>query len=502
LNDQDVVHIYEILLAFHDAAPQGEEPSSTEDEPEATTSLALPDLEQAADDDSSTRVVNIVDATAGRHSDVASEAKLQAILEINRNLGNSLAIDEMLPQLLDGLFKVFPQADRGYVVLVEGSDDQLVPRAVKDRYNRTGARTALGLFNRKEVQRVISRREAILSVDDPEDTGDSVFDFEGRSTMCAPLMGPSREPLGVVHIDTNDPQFRFNQDDLEVLVDVAIIAGQSVEYARVHEARLQQDRRDLELETARSVQLHFLPRTRPAIPGYRFYDHYHSANEVGGDYFGYIPLADGRLAAAVGDVAGKGVSAALLMARLCSEVHYCLAATEKPADAVGYLNQKLSDMPLDDRFITFVLGVLDPRNHSLTVVNAGHVPPLWRFGNTKEVEPLLVDDDSPPLGVDARSDYRQVSVSLEPGDSVVMYTDGVNDAASPGGQTFGHRRIREMIARGPDDVAEMGLSLLAELKRFTGNRPQADDLCLLCLARTIGPSKPVKDEDSSIEFSS
>ena len=155
---------------------------------------------------------------------------------------------------------------------------------------------------------------------------------------------------------------------------------------RAGEASLRLDRRERELATAREVQLHFLPQAAPEMPGYRFFEYYQAADDVGGDYFGYIPLNDGRLAIAMGDVSGKGVSAALFMARLCSEVRFSVATSNSPEEAMQRLNRELSDPLLDDRFVTFQLAVLDPQQHTLTIVSAGHMPPILRSGRTGAVE--------------------------------------------------------------------------------------------------------------------
>ena len=138
--------------------------------------------------------------------------------------------------------------------------------------------TTLGPISHTVAGRVMSKGEAVLLADgvDAEelDLGDSVLDFPIRSMMCAPLIGPMQKPLGIIYVDTNDPNERFHEDDLEVLLSVAATAGQAVEYAAAHEARMRLVRRERELAMAKQVQLHFLPQRRPQVPGYRFFDYY------------------------------------------------------------------------------------------------------------------------------------------------------------------------------------------------------------------------------------
>src|SRR5437660_2219835 len=132
----------------------------------------------------------------------------------------------------------------------------------------------------------------------------------------------------------------------------------------------------LDLELARGVQRGFLPRQLPEVPGYEFFAHYESADEVGGDYYDFIPLPRQRVAVLLGDVAGKGVVAALLMAKLSADARFCMLTEPDPAAAVTRLNALMIHSGIADRFVTLVAAVLDPTRHTVTLVNAGHPHPL------------------------------------------------------------------------------------------------------------------------------
>ena len=195
-----------------------------------------------------------------------------------------------------------------------------------------------------------------------------------------PLINRDGNSLGVIQIDTLDPRNRFRQDDLDVLVSVACQAAFAVENAQLHEAAMRDQAMRRELAVAHEVQRGFLPSAAPRIPEYDFFEFYEPANQLGGDYYDYVELPGGRLAVVVADVSGKGISASLLMAKLSAETRYCLASEPSPAAAVGRLNRAFCDSGWEDRFVTMVLAVLDPRRHEVTVVNAGHLPPLLRRG--------------------------------------------------------------------------------------------------------------------------
>ena len=480
LHDQDRIHIYEIPAVFHDRSPSEVEQARLVDTP----AEGAPGLDTERDGIGVARLLETEKPAAA--VDNALQARVRATQHITAALEASLELDELLPKILDTLFEIFPQAERGYLLLAEEPDGHLVPRAIKHRQAATGLSMTFGPISRRTVARVMSDGESVLISDEQTaDTSQSVFDFRLLSMICVPLLGPSRQPLGIIYIDTNDPQRQFTREDLEVLGTVATVAGQAVEYAGEQPAGRVANRHERDLGTARQVQLHFLPQRPPEVPGYDFFDYYLAADEVGGDYFGYVPLADGRLALAVGDVEGKGVAAALLMAQLCAEVRFCLTTSKSPAAAVEQLNRSLSAENLGYRFITFVLCVLDPRTHTLTIVNAGHMPPLRRLGKSRTVEELGVDDGGLPLGCDLEKGYRQTEIKLEPGDAVVVYTDGISEAMNPAGELFGSAAIRRELARSSAQLEQLGENLLHAIESFVQDQKQNDDICLVCFARNL-----------------
>ena len=482
LKDQDRIRLYDVVMQFHDGSP-------VVDALSAKPTLAgakQPGADDLSPNLRSTTIVGAIDARAAPRVDVGAQAKLRAVLQITRELGKSLAVDEFLRNIVDTLFQIFPQADRGYIMLAEETTGRLIPRAVKRGPGEPSDLLTLGPISQSIAQRVMSEGKAILSTDSAisdSERDTSVLEGPVSSMISAPLMGPSHKPLGIIHIDTRDPRRQFSEEDLEVLISVATVAGQAVEHARIHEASVKLERRRRDLAMAQQVQLHFLPQLAPDVPGYRFYSFYRAAEDVGGDYFGYIPLGDGRLAIALGDVSGKGVSAALLMARLCSEVRLCLVTSKTPIDALGRLNREFAGPGLGDMFITFLLAVLDPREHSLTLVNAGHIPPLLRHSTAGTVQQLGVLEAGPPLGYDANQEYAACTVGIEPDDMIVMYTDGISESSDPNGRFYGIKGVYNLVARGAPDVEALGRRLMLDVERFSEGAPQADDICLLCFAR-------------------
>lgn len=411
----------------------------------------------------------------------SAEAKLEALLKINRSLAMVLALDDVLPQVLDSLFQIFVQADRGFIVL-RGPEGQLIPRFMKARREGTAESARI---SRTIVNKVLDSKEALLSADAAGDSrfdlSQSIADFRIRSMMCAPLMDSEGNALGVLQIDTLDQRKKFEAGDLEILASVAAQAGIAISNAKLYELRLQQKVLEQDLQTATDVQRSFLPDRRPSIAGYDFFDYYKAANEVGGDYYDYIALPDGRMAVVVADVVGHGVAAALLMAKLSAETRYALLSQPDLARALTALNKRFC-LPRSDRFITIVIVLINPRDHSVTIVNGGHMAPIWR-----KADGTLLDAGEDiaglPIGIMEDFAYEQAAIQLEPGDCLTLYTDGLNEAMDSADVQFSIGRLKEIIREFPGGMPGYGMQLIQEIRKHIGTASQDDDMCLVCVGR-------------------
>ena len=244
LADHDRIRLYEVLLEFHKGArptppPAGSDKAGAD---KSTANKAAPQrtgrqfgARDVRGDDGpptqrATTIVGAVDALAQPRLDVGAQAKLRAVLEITRNLGKSLSVDEFLRNILETLFQIFPQAERGYVLTADPTTSRLVPRAVKRGHGAPSDSWTLGPIDQSVAKRVMADGQAILSTDasPPQEASASVLQQPICSMISAPLMGPSHAPLGLIHIDTNDPAHQFSEEDLEVLVSVATVAGAGV----------------------------------------------------------------------------------------------------------------------------------------------------------------------------------------------------------------------------------------------------------------------------------
>lgn len=418
----------------------------------------------------------------------APSERLRALLDISRALSLTLELQPLLLQVADILFQVFRQADRCFIILME--DNRLVPKVVKAR--RPSDETPR--YSRTVVRKAFESGESFLTEDASMDASlggaASIAELRIRSAMCAPMMNIEGQPVGVIQIDTLDRSRKFTQDDLHLLTIVGNMAGVAIQKATFHEQSLQRQREEKEIELARRVQMGFLPQRLPDVPGYGFYSYYSPARMIGGDYYDFISVPDGRLAIVVGDVAGKGVPAALLVAKLSSEVRYSFLTNPDPAQAVTRLNQQLLQAGLQDRFVTMAAIVLDPQHHRFTLVNAGHLNPKWSRPSRCE----LCDVGKPenqglPLGILPDFVYVAETHTLEPGDTLTLFTDGVTDALDHEGELFGMGRVDYILKPEPDDPPHMhtpqqrGQRLVEAVHQHAHGQPQNDDIAVVCFGR-------------------
>ncbi len=244
-----------------------------------------------------------------------------------------------------------------------------------------------------------------------------------------------------------DPSKKFNPADLKLLSGVAHQASIALDNARQYELLLAREQVERDLELAGQMQRSILPDQLPQFPGFEFFAHYAAAHEVGGDYYDFIPLPHERVAVALGDVVGKGISAAMLMAKLSSDVRFCLQ-TEEPSAALARLNELIyKHTNLTERFVTLLAAVLDPARSLATLVNAGHVLPLLYRRATGEVQEAISQEAAGlPLGVQKGQLYESCQVTLEPGDCLLLFTDGVCDAVNVHGRPFRVEGVLRVLA--------------------------------------------------------
>ena len=456
------------------------------------------------DEDNENGGMTTIEATQGKVNamdflQVAPADRLRALLDISTGLSKTLDLDTLLTQIADTLLGVFKQADRCFVLQLDDAG-RPIPKVMKSRH----AALEDTRFSRTIVRKALESRQSFLIEDAAGDANlgpaASIAEFRIRSVMCVPLMNVQGIAIGAIQIDTQNRTKKFSTDDLNLLTIVANLASVAVQNARMHASVLAREKEQKEIELARTVLLGFLPQTLPVHEGYEFFSHYSPAQTVGGDYYDFVPLPGGRVAIVLGDVAGKGVPAALLVAKLSSEVKFSLVTEPNPAKAISMLNDQMIRGGLQDRFVTLTAMILDPVMHTLTMVNAGHMnPKLYKGTNGELSEAISNDATGLPLGVIPGFDYEFATITLELGDTIAVFTDGVTDAMSPAGEMFGADRVDRFLC--PDDSSlpdsvrpkRMGEKLVAEVRKHASGVPQNDDIAVVCFGRLEMPLSPNSD---------
>jgi hypothetical protein len=240
-----------------------------------------------------------------------------------------------------------------------------------------------------------------------------------------------------------------------------------------------------ELAVGRAVQMALLPKEQPSIPGWEAWLFTRPANDVGGDLVDYLPFGDGHLGVALGDVSGKGLGAALLMAKLQSTLRALAPGAENLPSLAARTNAILHRDGLPGRFATLVFLVPSPETGRVRLVNAGHIPPVIVRRDTQE----SLAPTSLPLGTFPEARYVEQEAVLEPGDLLLVYSDGLTDARNEKGQFFGDEALSVLLpSLGGCGAEEAGRRILARVDAFCGSEKPFDDLSLVVLRRAEGPT--------------
>ncbi len=483
LNERDQIRICDQVFVFNHGTPEVtiENADHFDGKAAGLATLMVDDEKDFSNRSTITSKIDFSSGRTGLQLTVNAETKLKAILDILQAIGASVEIDEVLRKILDGLFTIFVHADRGFIVLKDRDSSKFIPRATKHRREDDEDQIRI---SRTILNKVTKDKEALISDDAAKDfQGQSIVDFQIHSMMAVPLLSSSGEVLGAMQVDTSNILNRFSQDDLELLAAVAIQAAVAVEIAQLHEVAVREAAIKQDLALASKIQRSFLPDRAPEVEGYEFFNYYFPARTIGGDFYDYIALPDGRIAIVLADVSGKGIAASLIVAKLASEFQACLVREPTPEAAIARMNGIFCDPRWEDRFVTVALMVLQPRSHEVCIVNAGHMAPLLRHadGTIEEVGQEL---SGLPIGVADGMDYEPLTINMAIGDSLMAYTDGIPDSQNIRDEFFGiPRLLTEMNAKPFKNVDELGRHVIDTVRRFSGSQTQTDDMCVTIFGR-------------------
>ena len=409
--------------------------------------------------------------------------KLRAMVCLSQALALNLELHQVLARAVDSLLEIFGHADRVLILLREG--DRLVPKAGRSRLSDDDSIR----FSRTVVAKAVAERKAFLCEDAAANqqfsASESLIDLKLRSLMCAPLLSHRPEAIGAIQVDTLRRKHAFTPDDLEVLTAVAGQVAVAAENAWLLQETLRQAKLERELQLAEAVQRSLLPRKRPEVDGYDFQPFYQAAGRVGGDYYDFVPLPDRSQVVLLADVAGKGMPAALLMARASNVCRSALLAhPESLAAALAAMNDEVCELTLDGGFVTLALCAVNPFTHEIQAASAGHMSPIVRRRGGAIEEP--VDDQARglALGIEKGHTYGVARATLGPGDCVVLYSDGISDALDGRDQRYTEERFRQRLTEPNErEPEQLGRAIVDDVGRHRGQCEPADDMTLVIAGR-------------------
>ena len=438
--------------------------------------------------------------------------KLNLLLEATTLLHSQLPLDSVLGKMLDYAVSV-TDADRGLLLETDAGGALKVKLARRSGGLRlppeslTPSQTAIQLAL-KQKSPVITEDLAQADVD--LQAAQSIVAQRLRAVVVIPLYALSRAKtqesmvnikcgdfLGVLYLDSRRPA-AFSRLDRQILDALAADAASILDNARLVERERERQRLEQEINIARDIQQALLPRDFREFPHLAVTGFNLPCLSVGGDYFDVFPLSDGRTAFLIADVSGKGLGAALLTTMLQGALSGMTLGTD-PARVLNHVNRFLCDHSEVGRYATMFFGVLDQEGH-LEFINAGHPSPfLIRHGAAEEA----FTEGSYPVGLVPEAQYTAVCLKLEPGDTLVLFSDGVTEAMDPDEQMFGVARLKELLTGQIEcPLEQLQKCVLEAVENFARGARQADDLTLLIVRYRAAAAGASTDTDVPLSASS
>ena len=422
----------------------------------------------------------------GNDGDLAARvARQEKLLEASYALHQSLNLDDLLVLLLDVASSAV-LADRGTVYILDEDGQSLWSRVLSGDESLE-IRLPVGDGLAGAVAASGKTLRLADAYDDPRfnRSWDEKSGYRTREVLCAPIKDRAGKLVGVFQLLNKQGAGGFTDEDAEFLEGLSVHAALAIENAQLHKSSLEKERYDREVALAQQVQRNLQPESYErnfgsiSLAGLN-----ELCEDASGDYYDcLVELPNGKVAVAIGDVSGHGLQAALVMAATRAYVRAFVQTTDSLARVVTLLNDSLVPDLHGGRFLTFFAALIDPATGEVEWCNAGHNPPRLRRAADGSVSELNATD--PIIGILDGRDYRAGEpFTLEPGDALLLYTDGVTEARNAAADLMGEEHLTELFRKVEDGTAvEMLDSLRRSVLQFTESVPVDDDLTMIVVRR-------------------
>jgi phosphoserine phosphatase RsbU/P len=390
-------------------------------------------------------------------------------------------LEDTLKLTVDLVFQAIP-AERGFLFLKEGND--IVCKIARGAHAGALPTASQVQISRSITSKVIGEGASVLTSDAMHDprfqAQQSVVLSQIRSVMAVPLAS-GEEIFGMIYVD-NPFHNRFREEDLKVLTTIASVASIKIEHERLIEERMEKRRMEEELKVASEIQMRLQPVAPPKVEGWDMTGVSFPCREIGGDYYDFIQCkTDPCITVAVGDVSGKGTGAALLMSSLHAAVRAQAQTRRSISEVMAEINEYIFENSPSNKFLTLFYGTINPPTGELKYSNGGHNPPmLVRVGG----EVLRLDKGGLPIGMMKGMTYQEASVVFDPGDVLVIYSDGITESVNEKDEEFEEERLIEVVRHNLNRSASGIRDRIDEaLSRFVGTMAPVDDMTLMIIKR-------------------
>jgi serine phosphatase RsbU (regulator of sigma subunit) len=400
------------------------------------------------------------------------------------DMANMLVLPEpkesMLERSLELVTKIIP-SDRLAVLFTSDDQDEIYTGAL---HLPGGKDPGTFTLSRTIVKNILADKNAILIDDvghDPRfSEQQSIIASDLKSAMAVPLLDQDRV-LGILYADTTNPVHRYSDDYLHLFAMIGnIIASRLTNYNLLQERHVKEIY-EAELKKASSIQKKLLPRNIPEVSGYSVHAFQEQCRAVGGDLYDLEMLMDGRLLFLVADVSGKGMGAALLMSNILASFRILYLEEDfNLTRAVNQVSLELFKHSAPENFATLFVGILDPETHTITFVNAGHNPPMVIRRNG---EKIYLEASGAMIGAFDIISWSEETINLDPGDFLLVFTDGVTEAEK-GDDFYGDERLEQLVISNRDcQPSSLARLIVSDVEKYVEGTPRSDDITMMIIKR-------------------